>query len=235
MANTKKIKVKTKTEQKQEQEAISLDVQLSKSEAFIEKNFKPILYCLAAIVIVVAGWFIWKNHMKNVEKEAQVAIHTSQKLFGQQQWDNALKGDGANNIGFLRVIDEYSGTKTANLAKLYAAICYANTEKYDEAIKYFEDFSPKDDQIISPAAVAALGNCYVEKGETAKGAETLIKAAKKANNDAVSPVFLVQAANLYKSLNQNEKALELYNEVKTKYFRSPLSTQVEKYIEELSK
>lgn len=234
MANTKKIKVKNKTEKKQE-EAIGLDIQLSKSEAFIEKNWKPILTALVAVIIIVAGWFIWRNHMNNVEKKAQAAIRTSQTLFGQQQWENALKGDGANNIGFLRIIDEYSGTKTANLAKLYAAICYANTEKYDEAIQYFEDFSPKDDQMISPAALAALGNCYVEKGNTAKGAETLIKAAKKADNDAVSPVFLVQAANLYKSLNQNDKALELYKEVKTKYFRSPLSTQMDKYIEELSK
>lgn len=234
MANTKKIKVKNKTEKNQE-EAIGLDIQLSKSEAFIEKNWKPILTALVAVIIIVAGWFIWRSHMNNVEKKAQAAIRTSQTLFGQQQWENALKGDGANNIGFLRIIDEYSGTKTANLAKLYAAICYANTEKYDEAIQYFEDFSPKDDQMISPAAVAALGNCYVEKGNTAKGAETLIKAAKKADNDAVSPVFLVQAANLYKSLNQNDKALELYKEVKTKYFRSPLSTQMDKYIEELSK
>ena len=234
MANTKKIKVKNKTEKNQE-EAIGLDIQLSKSEAFIEKNWKPILTALVAVIIIVAGWFIWRNHMNNVEKKAQAVIRTSQTLFGQQQWENALKGDGANNIGFLRIIDEYSGTKTANLAKLYAAICYANTEKYDEAIQYFEDFSPKDDQMISPAAVAALGNCYVEKGNTAKGAETLIKAAKKADNDAVSPVFLVQAANLYKSLNQNDKALELYKEVKTKYFRSPLSTQMDKYIEELSK
>ena len=234
MANTKKIKVKTKTEKKEE-EAIGLDIQLSKSEAFIEKNLKAILIGLAAVIIIVAGVFIWKNHMNSVEKKAQVAIRTSQTLFGQQQWDNALKGDGANNIGFLRIIDEYSGTKTANLAKLYAAICYAKTEKYDDAIKYFEDFSPKSDQMISPAAIAALGNCYVEKGETAKGAETLVKAAKSADNDAVSPVFLVQAAHLYKSLNQNDKALELYKEVKDKYFRSPLSSQVEKYIEELSK
>ena len=234
MANTKKIKVRKKTDQKQE-EAIGLDVQLSKSEAFIEKNWKPLLIGLAAIIVIVAGVFIWKNHMKNVEEKAQAAIRTSQTLFAQQQWDNALKGDGANNIGFLRIIDEYSGTKTANLAKLYAAICYANTEKYDEAIQYFEDFSPKDDQMISPAAVAALGNCYVEKGNAEKGAETLLKAAKSADNDALSPVFLVQAANLYKSLNKNDKALELYKEVKTKYFRSPLSTQVDKYIEELSK
>ena len=234
MANTKKIKVRKKTEQKQE-EAIGLDLQLSKSEAFIEKHWKPLLIGLAAVIVIVAGVFIWKNHMKNVEEKAQAAIRTSQSLFAQQQWDNALKGDGANNIGFLRIISEYSGTKTANLAKLYSALCYANTEKYDDAIKYFEDFSPKGDQMISPAAIAALGNCYVEKGETAKGAETLVKAAKQANNDAVSPVFLVQAAHLYKSLNQNDKALELYTEVKTKYFRSPLSTQVEKYIEELSK
>lgn len=234
MSNTRKVKVNKVTEKQTEEQPIALDVHLSKSEAFIEKNLKPILIGLVAVIVIVAGIFIWKNHMKKVEVEAQVAIRTSQTLFAQQQWENALNGDGVN-VGFLRVIDEYSGTKTANLAKLYAAICYANTEKYDEAIKMFEGFSPAGDLLVSPSAVAALGNCYAEKGDAAKGAKVLEEAAKSADNDAVSPVFMVQAANLYKSLNQNDKAIQLYQNVKTKYPRSPLSSQMDKYIEELSK
>ena len=218
------------TKVKKTDEVIALDEHLSKSEKFIEKNLKTIVVAVVAVVIVVGGWFIYSNHMDKVESEAQVAISKSQALFGQEQFYLALNGDGATSIGFLKVIDVYGGTKTSNIAKLYAALCYANTGKLDEAIKMFEDFNIQDDDIISPSSIAALGNCYVKKGENEKGAELLVKAATKANNNSLSPIFLLQAGEIYESLNNNAKALELYKQIKEKYFRSPISAEIDKYI-----
>lgn len=216
-------------------EAIGLDVQLSKSEAFIEKHLKLILAILAVIIIVVSGIFLYRHYKANQTAEANVAIAASQNAFGMEQYEQALNGDGVQEKGFLKIIDEYSGTSTANLAKAYAGLCYLNLDKLDEAIKMLESFEPQDDQMISPSAIAALGNCYIKKGDNQKGAETLIKAANKANNDAVSPVFLLQAGEVYEELGNTDKALELYKEIKDKYFRSPLSAEIDKYIERVSK
>jgi len=215
--------------------AIGLDVQLNKSEAFIEKNWKVIVAVLAAIIVVVAGIFIYRHHMSNKTDEANQAIAKSQAAFGMEQYEQALNGDGVAEKGFLKIIDEYSGTKTANLARAYAGICYANLDRTEEAIKMLESFDPQDDQIISPSAIAALGNCYVKNGDTEKGAETLVNAAKRANNDAVSPIFLLQAGQLYESLDKADKALDLYKEIKDKYFRSPLASDIDKYIERATK
>ena len=216
-------------------DVIGLDVQLSKSEAFIEKHLKLILAILAVVVIVVSGIFLYRHYKANQTAEANEAIAASQTAFGMEQYEQALNGDGVNEKGFLKIIDEYSGTSTANLAKAYAGLCYVNLDKLDEAIKMLEAFDPQDDQIISPTAIAALGNCYVKKGENEKGAEILVKAAKKASNDAVSPVFLLQAGEVYEELGKTDKALELYQEIKDKYFRSPLYAEIDKYIERVSK
>ena len=225
MAKTKKVS----------DEAIGLDVQLSKSEAFIEKNLKVILIALAAVIVVVAGIFIYKNYMKGQTEEANQAIAKSQTAFAQGQFEQALNGDGVQEKGLLKIIDEYSGTKTANLAKLYAGLCYVNLDKTDEAIKMLEAYSAQDDETVSPAAVEALGNCYVKKGDNQKGAETLEKAAKMADNDAVSPIFLMQAAQIYEELGNSDKAVELYEQIKTKYFRSQLAADIDKYIEAAKK
>ncbi|MBP5478722.1 MAG: tetratricopeptide repeat protein [Bacteroidaceae bacterium] len=219
----------------QKDEPIGLDVELHKAEAVIEKNWKIIAGAIAAVVVVVVACFLWKNHMDSVESDAQKAIATSQNLFMAQQYEQALNGDGTGSVGFLAVINNYSGTKTANLAKLYAALCYANTGKTDEAIKMFEDFDQQDDQMISPVSIAALGNCYIQKGENEKGVELIVKAAKKADNDAISPALLLQAGETYEGMNQNEKALELYNEIKTKYYLSPVAQDIDKYIERATK
>lgn len=225
--NKKKQQVKT-------DEPIALDVQLNKSEAFIEKNWKKIAAVLGVVIVVVAGVYLYKNYMAGKELEAQKAIASAQTAFAQQQYEQALKGDG-NSKGLLKIIDEFGGTKTANLAKLYAGLAYAKTDKVDDAIKMLEDFSAQDDDMVSPAAIAALGNLYVKKGDNEKGLKTLIKAADEANNDAVSPVFLLQAGEVYESMGQNEKAVELYQKIKKQYFRSPLSQEMDKYIERATK
>ena len=143
-----------KKEQKIE-EPIALDVQLNKSEAFIEKNWKKIAVILGAIIVVTTGFYIYKNLMADKEIEAQKAIAVAQVAFAQEQYDQALNGDG-NSKGFIKIIDEYSGTKTANIAKLYAGLSYAKVDSVSEAIKFLEDFSTQDDDIVSPAAIAAL-------------------------------------------------------------------------------
>lgn len=211
------------------EEELALDVQLTKAEMFIEANLKKILSALAAVIVVAIAIWGWNNYKDGREADAQKAISAAQTAFAQQNYDKALNGDGTAK-GFLSVIEEYGNTKTGNLAKLYAAICYANTEKTDDAIKYFEDFSQKDDMMVSPASIAALGNCYIEKGENIKGAELLIKAAKAADNDAVSPVFLLQAGEVYEAEGQTEKALELYQQIKKQYFNSRIAAEIEKYI-----
>ena len=216
-------------------DVIGLDVQLSKSEAFIEKHLKLILAILAVIIIVVSGIFLYRHYKANQTAEANEAIAASQNAFGMEQYEQALNGDGVKEKGFLKIIDEYSGTSTANLARAYAGLCYVNLDKLDEAIKMLESFDPQDDQMISPSAIAALGNCYVKKGDNEKGAETLVKAAQKANNDAVSPIFLLQAGEVYEELGKADKALELYKEIKDKYFNSPLYAERDKYIERVSK
>ncbi len=225
---------KKKKNQQPTDEPIALDVQLSKGEAFIEKNWKTIAAVLGAIIVIVVGVYLYKNHMADKELQAQKAIASAQVAFAQQQYEQALKGDG-NSKGLLKVIDEFGGTETANIAKLYAGLAYANTDKVDEAIKYLENFSAQDDDIVSPAAIAALGNLYIQKGDNEKGVKTLVKAAEKADNDAVSPVFLLQAGQVYESMGQNDKALDLYNKIKKQYFRSPLSQEIDKYIERATK
>ncbi|MBR2154697.1 MAG: tetratricopeptide repeat protein [Bacteroidaceae bacterium] len=220
---------------KKQDEAIALDVQLTKTEAFIEKNLKKILCVIGAVVVVVLAGFLWNNYKNGKEAEAQKAIAKSQQAFAQQQFEQALNGDGSQSAGFLRIIDEFGGTKTANLAKLYAAICYAKTDKFDEAVKMFEGYSQQDDQMISPASLAALGNCYIQQGKNDKGVDLLLKAAKTANNDAISPLCLLQAAQIYEADGKNDKAVELYKEIKDKYFRSSLAVDMDKYIERASK
>ena len=186
-----------------------IDETIKASTSFIEKHFKTIAVAtcgvLAAIIIclVVNQYYIQPNKI-----EAADNIAVAQQHFQQGMYEQALNGDGTN-LGFLQIIEQYGSTPSGNIARLYAGLCYANTDRAEEAVKYLEDYDQCDDMMVSNASIAALGNVYAQLGQNEKAADTLLKAAKRANSTTLSPLFYLQAGQLYESLGNKDKALEM--------------------------
>ena len=210
------------------------DETLAASKSFYEKNKNAILYGgggLLAIIIIVL--LVHQFYITPRNNSANESIFYAEQAFVNGNYDKALNGDGAN-MGFLAVIDEYGNTKAGNIACLYAAKCYAATEKYQEAIDMLNKFDGCGDALVSPAAIALKGNCYAEIGENEKAVELLVKAAKEADNNIISPTCLLQAGQIYMSLGQNDKALDCFNQIKSKYQQNNVYYEIDKYIEALN-
>ena len=81
------------------------------SEAFFSKNKKVILGAIAAVVIIIAGFFLYKSFVAGPrEEKASTALAKGQEYFNSEQFDKALNGDGAGYVGFARISDDYSST-----------------------------------------------------------------------------------------------------------------------------
>ncbi|MCD8266221.1 MAG: hypothetical protein LUC33_03605, partial [Prevotellaceae bacterium] len=141
--------------------------------SFFEKHLRLIAYIAAAVVLVVLAIVLARIFINRRGAKAELALYPCEQYFLQGNYERALGGDGQQCDGFLTVASQYSMTKAGNLAKLYAGLSYAKMGQYDEARQYLEKFSPRKDEMISPAALGALGNTYVQLGEQEKGAETL--------------------------------------------------------------
>lgn len=215
---------------------------LSKMEAFVLKYKKVISIAVVALIVVVGGAICINNFYLNPRQaEASTAIAKGQDLFMNQQFEKALNGDGAGYIGFLKVIDQYGCTDAGNLANLYAGLCYAQMGKWQEAEKYLNSYSASDDAMVSPAAMAALGQAYANLNKIDDAISTLKKAAKMADkqmengrNNSLSPQFLLSAAQLLESQNKKAEALEIYKSIKSDYVNSPLAGTIDKYIERVT-
>ena len=213
----------------------------NKQEAFFLKFRKQILIAVAALIIVVGGWAAYSNLVAGPrEEKASTALAKAQDLFGQGEFQKALNGDKTMG-GFLAVAENYGGTDAANLAKAYAGLCYANMAKWKEAVTYLEDFSAREDMMISPAITGALANAYANTGDVDKAISTFKKAAEMADskaednvNNSLAPTYMISAARLLESQNKKSEALEIYKEVKEKYVNSASSQDIDKYIERVS-
>jgi len=199
--------------------------QVAKTEAFFEKNKKMVTGCLAAVIIIIAGIILFNNYYLTPRaNEASTELAKSQQLFEQQQYDKALEG-------FQKVAADYSSTDAGNLANLYIGICQANLGKWQEAVNALESFSGKGDQMISPAAEGALGDAYANLNQLDKAVEHMKKAAKMADNNTLSPIYLIKAGEILESQGKKAEALELYKQVKEKYVNSMQYQTIDKYIE----
>lgn len=207
------------------------EMEAALEETFIQKNFKKIAACVVVILVAVLAAIGAKYYFEAQNKKAAEALYPCEQLFMQGEFEKALNGDGQEILGLVEVAKKYSCTKSGNLAKLYAGLAYYNTDKAEEAEKYLDDFDGKDDELLSPAAIGALGNVYAKQGKNDKAVETLKKAAKKADNSLLSPVFLVQAGEILESEGKSEEALKLYEEVKAHYRGSMQGQEIEKYIQ----
>lgn len=217
----------------------------TKTELFFENNRKIILGVIVAVIVIAAAFFLYHTFVAVPRGEkASTALARGQEYFNAEQFDKALNGDGAGYAGLVKIADDYSSTEAGNLANLYAGLCYANLNKWNEAVTYLEKFSPEGDAMISPAAISALGNAYAHVGQVDKAISKLEEAAEKADskakdgvNNTIAPYFMLQAGELLESQNKVADANKVYQDIKKKYVNSALvqSSEIDKYIERTTK
>lgn len=226
---------------------------VNKSEAFFEKYKKQLGGALLAIIVIIGGYMLYKEFVvkPRIEK-ANTELSKPQELFGMRQFDKALKGDSTGVKGFIAIADEYSSTPAGNLANLYAGLCYANMasadstaeagKKWQEAVRYLDQFDQKGDLMVSPMALVAAGDTYANVGDLdkaislfRKASEVADKAAEDGVNNSVSPVALLKAGIVLLKQNKKDEALQLFQDIKAKYVQTPLVNEIDKYIEYASK
>lgn len=207
----------------------SVENALSKTEQYIEENQKSLTIILLAIVVVVGGYLGYKKfYLEPANKDALEAMYVAENYFEQDSFQLALDGDGAN-YGFLDVIDEYSITKTANLAHYYAGISYMRTGDYESAIDHLEKFD-SEDIMVGSLAIGAIGDCNLELGNKKEAAALYLKAAIRKKNSFTSPIFLKKAGLVFEDLQEYDKAMKAYNTIKTDYPETEEGKVIDKYI-----
>jgi len=103
-----------------------------------------------------------------------------------------------------------------------------NNEKALEHLKKFKG----GDLLISPAVTGAIGDVYLNMGNTAEAISFFQKAAKEADDQMLTPIYLKKAGEVYLSLADYNKAIEVFTQIKEQYTNSPEAQEADKYIKQ---
>ncbi|WGK64379.1 tetratricopeptide repeat protein [Croceiramulus getboli] len=239
MATYKKRGYKPKTKAEQEEviqddsttaEVFStLDEGANRTEEWVAKNQKGILITIGAIVLIVMGYLGYQKFIQEPrELEASNELTLARDYFSEalnatadQDSLYALALNGAEGkYGFIDIIENYGGTKAAELAHYYAGMSYLNSNQYQEAIEYLEDFE-SDDVMLEPLALGAMGDAFVQLNQPEDALEYYERAAKANSNEFTTPKFLLKAGITAIGLGKNDAAISYLQQIKKEYPNAP--------------
>ena len=212
----------------------SLDVGASKTEEFVAGNQNTILTIIGTITVVVLGYLAYDAYVATPNRETAVSeLNQAQYYFnlavnGDEStalYDRSING-GDGKYGFLDIIDNYSGTPAAALAKYSAGMAYLNTNRFEEAIDYLSDFSSAD-VLLSALAKGALGDAHAQLGQDEKALSYYKEAFEASDNDFTTPKYLFKAGLIGASLNRNSEALTYFKRIKEEFSSSLEADQID--------
>lgn len=196
---------------------------------FYSENQSKILMGLGAVAVLVLAIVFFTNKAVDDNANAAKAISLVLEKFNNKEYQEAIDGvPGTNVVGFKTIVDNYGGTEQGETAKLFLADCYSYLGNYDEALKYYEDYSGKND-LYKAAALAGEGACYVAKGDNAKAADLFEKAAGVNENNAQNPDYLLKAGIAHMKAGDSAKAKELFKTITTEHAATTAARDVVRY------
>lgn len=196
---------------------------------FVRENQKSLIFIVGAVLAMVVIYVAYQRfYIAPREVTAANQMHVAQDFWEKKQWDKAINGD-AGYPGFAKIADEYSNTKSADLAYFYLGIAYLNKGDFHKAIDNLTNYSGND-YMVAAEALGGTADAYVELKDYDKAITYYKKAADKANNKFLTPMYLKKLGLVYEAQNEYKSADDVYKKIKADYSDSPQAQNIDEYI-----
>lgn len=207
----------------------AVEVTLSKTEKYIEDNKKSLSIIIGVIILIVGGYLSFQKFVvEPQEEEASSQIFMAEHFFETDSFNLTLNGNG-EYLGVLEIADEYSITKSGNLANYYAGLSYLHLGEFENAIEYLKKFN-SNDQIFMTQAIKCIGDANMELGNTDEAISYYVKASERKPNKFITPRLLMKLGAAYESNKEFDKALTAYETIQTEYSKSSEGRNIRKHI-----
>lgn len=196
---------------------------------FYEENQSKILMGLGAVAVLIIAVVFFSNKAIEDNKNAAASLTLVLEKFNNKEYQEAIDGvPGTNVIGFKAIAENYGGTEQGEIAKIFLADCYSYLGNYDEALKYYDDYSGNNN-LYKATAYAGEAACYEAKGDNEKAAGLFEKAAAVYENNMQNSNYLLRAGINYMKAGDSGAAKELFETIKKDYATTAAARDVVRY------
>lgn len=216
----KAIKKKVAKPARKEEDVKSIIHHARESIARRQKSLLPVFIGSAAIILLIAGFFIYRSHMNTkadaLEYEAYqiyYGLHQKQPLPQADQYQKALE----------KFREAYDARKSA-YPLFYIADCYYDMGKYDDALKALKELNERfpDDERFIPLSTYKMAVISLRKGDR-DGALKLLDSLANSRTDTLRDLALAESANILASMGKTEESARKSEELKKNFPNSPFA------------
>lgn len=205
--------------------------ELGNTGKFVQENAKSLAVIGGAIIALVLLYVGYQNFYlaPRAEKAVNEMFKAEEYVAIDSLKDRAISGDGSYP-GFEKIVEEYSNTKSANLANAYLGGLYLQKGEFQKATDALGKYSSTGSPIIDPLVLGMLGDAYSELKDYSKAITFYKKAADKSKNSFTSPLFLKKLGLVYEEQKEFKSAADAYNKIRTDFPESVEAASIDTYI-----
>lgn len=217
-----------KTNEAAANQDIDLGVVYTRTELFLEKNKKPVMYGAIGLVAAVALILGVKlGYLDKKSNEAAEVIWKAQYYFEIDSLNKALNGDEIYP-GFLSIADDYSWTPSGKLAHYYLGAIYMQQGEYQLALDHYKQ-ADLDDDVLRVMAVGNQGDALVELGRETEAVKLFEKAAGMVKSEFTTPMYLMKAGILHQQAGNWKDARKAFERIAQEFPTSNEASQARKH------
>ena len=195
---------------------------------FFEKNKKHVYTALTILVIAIAGIVIMVNKKKANNELAAIELGKIKPVYNDNNFQQAINGDSLGvSKGLLFIVNEYGSTENGEMAKIMLAKCFYALRDFDNAEKYFKDYSGNN-QLLQTDAAAGIASVYVAREQYLDAAKQFEKVANMDKSNPFNDQYLFYAGKNYYKAEKYDEAKKLFANLKEEYPKSRYNAESDK-------
>jgi tetratricopeptide (TPR) repeat protein len=202
-----------------------------------------VVMMLVLVGCVYGGWTLYHERQTakaNLDLDAAMKVYSA-RIAGTAEpgadpnepvyQDEAARAQDAAPK-FLAAADKYPGTSPGKLARYYAALCYENLEKQNQALEELKKISAGSDAELAAMAQYQISVIDERSGKPDEAIQILRALAAKPTVLVPRAVVLLDLAALLRKSNPQE-AVGLYQQVKKDYPEASVSDEADRGLESI--
>ena len=196
--------------------------------SFFQDNQKSLIFIIGAVVVLILLYIGYQKLYlaPRAETAADAMYQAEEYVLIDSLQKKAIEGDGSFT-GLKEIADEYSNTPSANIANAYLGGLYLREGNFQEAINYLKKYSDTGSDILDPLVIGLIGDAYSDSHDYKNAADYYQKAVSKSKNSYTTPLFLKKLGLVNEQLNENKKAEDAYQQIKTDYPQSAEASTID--------
>jgi tetratricopeptide (TPR) repeat protein len=200
-----------------------------KAQEYYEANKNRVYIIATSVVVVVALIFFYFNYKSKNNDTAGVELSKVKGVYSNGLFQQAISGDSLGfSKGLLNIVDNYGSTENGQIAKVMLANCYYSLRDFDNAEKYYKDYSGSND-IYKAASYAGIAAVYEAKNDYKNAASYYLKASTQSKQVNVNDEYIFNAIKNYSLAKDNDNLKKTIKELKKEYPKSKYVSQLNRY------